>query len=352
MARHLITGKNAAKFLINTVPGEEKLLYESLLKGELTVREVFGESRNVVLLVRPGTSFGCDYYFVIKQVQKEDAGKIQTLGYEANFLKTFYEKRFIDYDSESHILVYKTSNSLVSLDINKFNEGETFGYVLWDALRRFSLLSKPGKSFNSLGVKKKSFRILENWDLYKSQVKQNADLSVMECIAFIDKYKSVIDKIRNRWEKLSSGLVHGDARPGNFLMDTSTQKLEMIDFELSGTCNPVYDLSSFLFNSFRMVKVVYQNLLLPGVFTVNLKQVIVGLFKSFSTEYSDNIGYEDTVKDAFSFYYIQLIENYIDGTVKRSWNWRQQEMEYKSVVTYREIISEYDSIDCMQYIKK
>lgn len=347
--RHLITGKNAVKYLINSALLKEGLLYDSLLNGKLAVREVFGESRNIVLLIKPDPSVHTNN-FVIKQVQKADAGKIQSLANEANFLKNFYTDRFIDYDSESHILVYKTKNSYVSFDINRFSTEETFGYTLGEALRRFSQLEKRGKDFSSLGLKKKGFRILEDWPLYKSQVQLKADLSVLECMAFIDEHYCAIESIRERWGVIPEGLVHGDVRPGNFLVDEEDQWLHLIDFELSGVCNPIYDLSSFLFNTYRMLDVDFQNLPLPGVSPGNLKNAIRGMFEKFSELHG--IKYKDIVKDAFSFYSIKLIENYINGTVKRSWSWNQQSIEYRAVLKYRKIISEYDSMDFeQQYVE-
>ncbi len=164
---------------------------------------------------------------------------------------------------------------------------------------------------------------------------QSDDISIIECINFIDKYKKVFVEISKKWNKNTNCICHGDVKIPNLLKCNDT--FYLIDFELVVIANPIYDISSFIYNILHINCLI--NPIDPHIHSSLVKEAISELIKAYSED--KKLIFDEVLTDAFLFFFMILLENYINGTLKRAWVDNQQNDHYKRVLDFQNIIAEY-----------
>lgn len=342
--RHILTAKNAVKYLINTSSYLQGNLYDGILNGKLLVKELSEYSRNVVILVYPNKDHK-NLYFVIKQVQKNDKAKIKSLRNEAIILKSYaivFGLNYLDFDIENNILVYENFFKLEILT-NRAFETPQIGITIANALFGFSRIL-PLDELNKI-----SFQILDNRSEFINSLQLSNDLSIKECLNYINNNLIVFERIKNRWDIESNhGVLHGDVKFSNLVIIGSEKEINFIDFESVGKGNRINDISNFIFNYYRYIRDWGNNGLDATLSSSQIKKGIVDLIKEYSK--LADLNEEEVLNDSLSFFFVKLIENYIAGSTKGVWSETEKNLEYRRVRLFQDIIVNYPNID-FNYLK-
>ena len=337
--RHILTAKNAVKYLINTSPYLEGDLYDGILNGKLLVKDLSMYSRNVVILVYPNVDIK-NLYFVIKQVQKDDKNKIKSLRNEAFILKSYplvFDINYLDFDIENNILVYENVFNLEILS-NRAFETPHIGTKIANTLFGFSRILALGE------LKKISFQTLHNRSEFINSLQLSNDLSIKECLHFIKNNLDIFERIKNRWDIESNlGALHGDVKFSNLVVRETRKEINFIDFENVGKGNKIYDISNFIFNYYRYIRDWGNNGLDPLLSSSQIKKCIVDIIKEYSR--LADLNEKEVLNDSLSFYFVKLIENYIIGSSNGVWSETEKNLEYRRVRLFQDIILNYPNIN-------
>ncbi len=269
----LLTGFNIAHYLLD----RGHLSVDALLDGTFTAHQT--SSRNTSYLInqgQPGALF-------VKQVQTYGADKIETLRTEATCywlahnetdyapLKAFLP-HYIGFDPQHHILLTEAVAGAVSL--NDFHlEHKTFPTAV--ATRQAELLAAFHQPLSpamqqgpSMRLFRKQMPSVFSWSAsgfasYGPPPNQ-AERQMVQLITHNETYMKQLETVRQQWQ--ATGLMHGDVKPANFLInadcrETGQYDLRLIDWETADVGDPCWDAAA-VFQSYLFYWVMHESM--PG----------------------------------------------------------------------------------------